>query len=123
MIWATPQETTGAKVPMQTRVYRLRKGLASEEIESEEINIVKAIQAAAVKASDSQLFVGLAWRHGVTGLVSTTLSRLRQAQVELGMLAGIGVHTKTTIEIQYSVLDFRLTGWDTETDRLKNHQC
>jgi hypothetical protein len=44
----------------------------------------EAIHEAASRASDWQLFVGLAWRHGVTGLVSTTLSRLPGAQVPSG---------------------------------------
>jgi hypothetical protein len=53
-------------------------------------SVEEAIQATAAQASDWQLFVGLAWRHGVAGLVSTTLSRLPQAQVPSAVRGSLG---------------------------------
>ena len=46
MIWATPRPNTGAEIPLETRLYRLRKGLSSDEIAAggDAINIVEAIR-------------------------------------------------------------------------------
>jgi len=46
IIWATQSEGTDSSVPMETRMYRLRKGLSSEEIEAgdDSINIVNAVE-------------------------------------------------------------------------------
>lgn len=45
IIWATPRDTGESGIPMETRVYRLRKGISSREIEDgENINIVQAVR-------------------------------------------------------------------------------
>jgi len=45
IIWATPRQDSETGVPMETRMYRLRKGISSEEIEAgESINIVQAVE-------------------------------------------------------------------------------
>ena len=46
IIWATPQDSAESAVPMETRMYRLRKGLSSEEIEAgdDSIDIVEAVE-------------------------------------------------------------------------------
>lgn len=46
LIWATPSQGAESAVPMETRMYRLRKGLSSEELEAgdDAINIVDAVE-------------------------------------------------------------------------------
>lgn len=46
IIWATPQQGNQSAVPMETRMYRLRKGLSFEEVEAGDgqINIVDAVE-------------------------------------------------------------------------------
>lgn len=46
LIWATPRASSAPTVPLFTRLYRLRKGISSEEIEKDggKINIVEAIE-------------------------------------------------------------------------------
>jgi type IV pilus assembly protein PilQ len=46
MIWATQADATEPRLPMETRMYRLRKGLSSEEIEGgpDSLGILDAIQ-------------------------------------------------------------------------------
>lgn len=46
IVWATPRDEEQSGIPMNTRMYRLRKGISSEELEAGEegINIVEAIQ-------------------------------------------------------------------------------
>ena len=46
LIWATPGQSTEEGIPLETRMYRLRKGISSEELQSGDgrINIVEAIE-------------------------------------------------------------------------------
>lgn len=57
IIWATQRQSTTETVPMETRVYRLRKGISGEEVAGgdEGIDIVKAIEKFVPKADGSEL--------------------------------------------------------------------
>ncbi len=46
MIWVTPKESQGPRIPMETRMYRLRKGLSSTELQGgvDSIGILEAIE-------------------------------------------------------------------------------
>jgi type IV pilus assembly protein PilQ len=57
IIWATQRQSTAETVPMETRVYRLRKGISGEEVSGgdEGIDIIKAIERFVPKADGADL--------------------------------------------------------------------
>lgn len=55
IIWATPQPQQQAGIPLETRMYRLRKGMSSDEIANNRVNIVDAIERFIPKIDTSDL--------------------------------------------------------------------
>lgn len=56
IIWATAVAPAGSKIPLVTRLYRLRKGISGEEIDKgDRINLVEAIDKFVVKEDGSDM--------------------------------------------------------------------
>lgn len=61
VIWVTQRDTSESDVPLETRMYRLRRGISSEEISADEagIDIIKAIERFVPDAQGSDIMFNM----------------------------------------------------------------